>query len=395
MKNVSVGDLEIAYVETGLADGPPVVLLHGFPYDVHAYDTVAEILVASGYRCIVPYLRGGGPTRFLSENARRSGEQAALGADLLALLNALSIETAVLGGYDWGGRAACIVSALWPERVRGLVSCGAGCNIQNITQAGNPAPPDEEARLWYQYYFHSDRGRAALEKNRRSVCEFIWKIWSPTWAFDGQTFDRTAASFDNPDFVEVVIHSYKHRFGGVPGDPALVGIESQLAEQPDIMVPTIVLLGADDGVTPPAPVDYDERHFKAAYERRIVHGAGHNLPQEAPKLSHQLFSNCRENLKTRDVIGLNIASPDCGIGHREHLRLLYWSDPPHPARHARRQPVRQQRPVRAEPGPHCSPYPRWVAINHWISLKPLQFPVPYQRTYSQPHIWRCAAAIPE
>lgn len=283
MKVVSAGALEIAYNEAGPADGLPVVLSHGFPYDVHAYTKVAEILAATGHRCIVPFLRGFGATRFLSETSLRSGEQAALGADLLALLDALSIETAILGGYDWGGRAACIVSALWPERVRGLVSCGAGYNIQNIAQAGIPVPPEEEARYWYQYYFHSERGRKALEQNRRGVSEFIWKIWSPTWAFDRQTFDRTAASFDNPDFVDIVIHSYRHRFGGIPGDPALAEIEARLAEQPDIMVPTIVLQGGDDGVDPPASVDYDEPHFKVAYERRIVPGAGHNLPQEAPK----------------------------------------------------------------------------------------------------------------
>ncbi|TWC76290.1 pimeloyl-ACP methyl ester carboxylesterase [Rhizobium sp. SJZ105] len=283
MKAVSAGALEIAYNEAGSADGLPVVLLHGFPYDVRAYDVVSEILIASGHRCIVPFLRGFGATRFLSESSPRSGEQAALGADLLELLNALSIETAILGGYDWGGRAACIVSALWPERVRGLVSCGVGYNIQNIAQAGNPVPPEEEARYWYQYYFHSERGRKALEENRRGVCEFIWKIWSPTWVFDGPTFDRTAASFDNPDFVDIVIHSYRHRFGGIPGDPALAEIEARLAEQPDILVPTIVLQGGDDGVDPPASIDYDKPHFKAAYERRIVPGAGHNLPQEAPQ----------------------------------------------------------------------------------------------------------------
>lgn len=282
MKTVPAGVLEIAYNDIGPQDAFPIVLLHGFPYDVHAYDRVTEILAASGYRCIVPFLRGFGATRFLSESSPRSGEQAALGADLLALLDALSIETAILGGYDWGGRAACIVAALWPDRVRGLVSCG-GYNIQNIAQAGNPVPPEEEARYWYQYYFHSERGRMALEQNRRGVCEFIWKIWSPTWAFDRETFDRTAASFDNPDFVNIVIHSYRHRFGGIPGDPALAEIEAQLAEQPHISVPTIVLQGRDDGVDPPSSVDHDEQHFKAGYERRIVPGVGHNLPQEAPK----------------------------------------------------------------------------------------------------------------
>ena len=283
MKVVTAGALEIAYTETGPADGLPVLLLHGFPYDVHAYDEVAGILTASGFRCVVPFLRGFGATRFLSESSPRSGEQAALGADLLVLLDALAIQTAILGGYDWGGRAACIVSALWPDRVLGLVSCGTGYNIQDIAQAVNPAPPEQEARFWYQYYFHSERGRTALEQNRRGVCEFIWKIWSPTWAFDGPTFDRTATSFDNPDFVEIVIHSYRHRFGGIPGDPAFAQIEARCAEQPDITVPTIVLQGGNDGVDPPASIDHDEPHFKGAYERRIVPGAGHNLPQEAPE----------------------------------------------------------------------------------------------------------------
>jgi len=171
---------------------------------------------------------------------------------------------------------------LWPERVRGLVSCGTGYNIQNIAAAGNPAPPEAEARYWYQYYFHSDRGRRGLQQNRRGICEFLWRTWSPTWAFDQPTFERAAAAFDNPDFVEIVIHSYRHRYGGIPGDAAYAAIEARLAEQPKIPVPAIVLQGADDGVDPPAAACSDESHFTAAYERRIVPGAGHNLPQEAP-----------------------------------------------------------------------------------------------------------------
>ena len=282
MKTVSAATLEIAYREVGPADGLPTVLLHGFPYDVQAYGEAAKFLAAAGYRCIVPFLRGYGATRFLSEQTPRSGEQAALGADLLSLLDALSIERAILAGYDWGGRAACIVSSLWPERALALVSCGSGYNIQNIARAGIPAPPEVEARYWYQYYFHSERGRTALEQNRRGVCEFIWKLWSPTWVFDRETFDRSAASFDNPDFVEIVIHSYRHRYGGIPSDPAFASIEARLAQQPDISVPTIVLQGADDTVDPPAAVDDDAAHFKSAYERRIIPGAGHNLPQEAP-----------------------------------------------------------------------------------------------------------------
>ncbi|MBH0239393.1 alpha/beta fold hydrolase [Methylobrevis albus] len=283
MKSVSAGVLEIAYTDTGPADGIPAVLLHGFPYDAHAYDEVADHLAAAGVRSIVPSLRGYGATRFLDETTMRSGEQAALGADLLALMNALGLERAILGGYDWGGRAACIVSALWPERSLGLVSCGAGYNIQNIAAAGTPVPPEEEARYWYQYYFHSERGRRALEDNRRGVCRFIWQLWSPSWAFDDATFERSAASFDNPDFVEIVIHSYRHRFGGIPGDPAYAGIEARLAAQPDIAVPAIVLLGGDDGVDPPGAADPDAPHFSGPYDRRLVAGAGHNLPQEAPE----------------------------------------------------------------------------------------------------------------
>jgi pimeloyl-ACP methyl ester carboxylesterase len=283
MRTVSAGTLDIAYIDTGPADGTAVVQLHGFPYDAYAYDEATEILTAVGHRCIVPFLRGFGGTRFQSETTPRSGEQAALGADLLSLMDALSIENAFLGGYDWGGRAACIVAALWPHRVLGLVSCGTGYNIQNIAQAGNPVPPEEEARYWYQYYFHSERGRRALEQNRADVCGFIWKIWSPTWNFSRSTFERTAASFSNPDFVDVVIHSYRHRFGGIPGDPQVEAIEGLLAKQPDIMVPTIVLQGADDGVDPPTSIDYDEPHFKGSYERRIIPNVGHNLPQEAPQ----------------------------------------------------------------------------------------------------------------
>lgn len=282
MKAVSADVLEIAYVATGPANGPAVVLLHGFPYDVGAYDEVTEILSGAGLRCVVPYLRGFGATRFLAASTPRSGEQAALGADLLALLDALSIETAILGGYDWGGRAACIVSALWPERVRGLISCGTGYNIQNIAAAGEPAPAEAEARYWYQYYFHSARGRRGLQQNRRDICHFLWKTWSPTWAFAQPTFDSAAAAFDNPDFVDIVIHSYRHRYGGVPGDPAYAAIEARLARQPAIAVPAIVLHGADDGVDPPASGDSDQPHFKAAYAHRVVPGAGHNLPQEAP-----------------------------------------------------------------------------------------------------------------
>jgi pimeloyl-ACP methyl ester carboxylesterase len=282
MKRIAAGVLDMAYLEAGPPGGPPVILLHGFPYDIHSYDAVAARLAAAGKRVIIPYLRGYGPTTFRDAATPRSGQQASLGADLLALMDALAIPSAVLGGYDWGGRAACIVAALWPERAAGLVSCGTGYNIQNIAAAGQPAPPEEEYRYWYQYYFHTERGRAGLARNRRSLCRLIWRLWSPSWRFDDATFEQTAASFDNPDFVAIVIHSYRHRYGGIPGDPALDAIEHRLAAQPAIAVPTIVLQGADDGVDPPPAADLDAPHFRSFYERRVIPGAGHNLPQEAP-----------------------------------------------------------------------------------------------------------------
>jgi pimeloyl-ACP methyl ester carboxylesterase len=282
MKHIEANQLNIAYLDIGSSDGKPVFLMHGFPYDVHSYDVVSERLSDQGFRCIIPFLRGYGPTSFKSSDNLRSGQQAALGADLLSLMDALDVPEAILGGYDWGGRAACIVAALWPERVYGLVSCGAGYNIQNIAEAGNPVPPAEEYRYWYQYYFRTERGRAGLSLNRRELSKLIWRLWSPTWKFDEATFDQTAIAFDNPDFVEIVIHSYRHRFGGVPGDPVFDEIEAQLATQPNITVPSIVLLGGDDGVDPPMSIDDDMPHFTGPYERLIVPGAGHNLPQEMP-----------------------------------------------------------------------------------------------------------------
>ena len=281
MARVIAGVLDVAYEDHGPATGTPVVLLHGFPYDVQAYREVAPLLVEQGCRVIVPYLRGYGPTRFVSAATPRSGEQAALGADLLALLDALALPPAVLAGYDWGGRAACIVAALRPERVRGLVSC-TGYNIQDIAAAGKPSPPEAEYRLWYQYYFHSERGRAGLAADRRAFCRLLWRLWSPSWQFSEGEFECTATAFDNPDFVEVVIHSYRHRFGLAPGDPAVQPIERALAASPAIRVPAIVLHGADDGVAPPPSSEGHARHFTGPYERRVIARAGHNLPQEQP-----------------------------------------------------------------------------------------------------------------
>ena len=282
LHSVTTGVLDVSYFAAGPADGPPVLLMHGFPYDIHAYVEVAPMLAAAGCRVIVPYLRGFGGTRFLSADTPRSGEQAALGADLLALMDALAIQRAVLAGYDWGGRAACVVAALWPERCSGLVSLNS-YNIQNIARAMVPDQPANEHRLWYQYYFHSERGRAALQADRRGVCRLLWQLWSPSWRFDDACFDRSAEAFDNPDFVDVVIHSYRHRFGLVPGDPALAEIERRLAQQPVIAVPAITFDGVDDGVRSPDAAEVHAPRFGGPRSHRIIPGVGHNLPQEAPQ----------------------------------------------------------------------------------------------------------------
>lgn len=278
-KTIDAGVLSIAYREFGPTDGWPCILLHGFPFDLHAYTDSAPKLAEAGARVITPWLRGYGPTRFLSEKTPRSGEQAALGADLLALMDALKIERAVLGGYDWGGRAACIVSALWPERVTALVT-GNGYNLFNTARSWEPVAPEEEAAYWYQYYFHSERGRRGLLENRRGIANLLWRMWSPSWQFDAAVFDQSAAAFDNPDFVDVVIHSYRHRFGLVPGDPAFSHIETRLIAQPPITVPTISIDGEDNGVH--APGSAQSRKFTGRYQHERWAGTGHNLPQEKP-----------------------------------------------------------------------------------------------------------------
>jgi len=282
VKNIVAGVLNVSYRDIGPDGGPVVVLLHGFPYDIHAYDEVSARLIQAGWRCIVPYLRGYGPTRFLDSATPRSGEQAALGADLLALLDALHIPQATLAGYDWGGRAACVVAALWPERVAGLVSCDPGYNIQDIAAAGTPASPETERRLWYQYYLHGERGRAGLAANRVEFCRLLWKLWSPTWSFADATFADTAQAFENPDFVDVVVHSYRHRFGLVAGDPRYAFIQQKLAQQPMISVPTVILAGADDGVASTRDSSAAIRGFAGAVRRQVIEGVGHNVPQEAP-----------------------------------------------------------------------------------------------------------------
>lgn len=273
--------MNIEVLTAGPERGAPVILLHGFPYDVHVFDDVSQTLINNGCRTYVPYLRGYGPTRFRSPETSRSGQQAALGQDLLDLMDALQLEQATLAGHDWGGRAACIVSALWPERVRGLVTQG-GYNLQNIAASVQPAAPEQEHRLWYQYYFHTERGRAGLAANRYAFCRLLWRLWSPTWSFSEDTYARTAAAFDNPDFVDVVIQSYRHRYGYAPGDPAYEALEVQLRQQPPISVPTIAMYGLDDGVNSSPPPSSVDAHFSGPYERRDITGAGHNLPQERP-----------------------------------------------------------------------------------------------------------------
>ncbi len=282
MKRINAGQLDVAYLETGPASGSAVVLLHGFPYDVHSYDAAAQQLAAAGRRVNVPYLRGYGPTRFLNDDAQRVGQQAALGSDLLALLDALSIQRATLAGYDWGGRAACVLAALHPERVSGLVSCGTGYNLQNSMRALKPIEPEKERLHWYWYYLNSERGKAALTQNRAGLCRYLWQNFSPTWHFDDATYAQTASSFDNPDFVDVVLQSYRYRIGAVPGDPSLNEMEKRLSAEPRITVPTIVLQGADDGVDRPEPPEKIKPHFTALRRVATLDHVGHNLPQEAP-----------------------------------------------------------------------------------------------------------------
>ncbi|MDT3720101.1 alpha/beta hydrolase [Pseudomonas oryzihabitans] len=282
LTSIQAGVLDVAYQVQGPANGHPVLLLHGFPYDIHAYDEVAGELAAHGCRVYVPYLRGYGATHYRSADTPRSGQQAALAHDVLALLDALGLERATLAVYDWGGRAAGIVAALWPERVSGLV-LGDGYPIQDIARAATqPAAPAAELRYWYQYYFHGERGRAGLTAQRREFCRLLWSLWSPTWRFSDATYALTAAAFDNPDFVATVIHSYRHRYGLAPDDPAYAETEARLAAQPPIRVSTTVLAGADDGVSTLQEEAAIARHFRGPFRYEVLPLCGHNLPQEAP-----------------------------------------------------------------------------------------------------------------
>lgn len=277
---VPTPSLDIAYEAAGPSDGPVVVLLHGFPYDVRCYDDVASILAQEGIRVVAPYLRGFGPTRYRDPAVMRSGQQAALGQDLLDLLDALEVERAVVGGFDWGGRAACIAAAAAPERIAGLVTVG-GYNIQNIAESGEPAPPEVESAAWYTHYFLTDRGRAGLERYTDELCRLLWRQWSPTWTGCDTAFAATAPSLHNPDFVATVIHSYRHRRAAAPGDPRYDNLEELLATSPAITVPTVSLDALADGLGPDDSRP-DEPLFTGGFDRRDLPGIGHNPPQEDP-----------------------------------------------------------------------------------------------------------------
>jgi pimeloyl-ACP methyl ester carboxylesterase len=282
VRQVDAGLLNVGYAEAGPGDGRAVVLLHGWPYDIHSYLEVAPMLAAAGYRVIVPYLRGFGTTRFLSDEALRNGEQAALAVDVIALLDALDIERAVLAGFDWGARTADIVAALWPQRCTGLVSV-SGYLIGSQEAGRLPLPPAAELQWWYQYYFATERGRVGYDQHRREFAKLIWRTASPKWAFDDVTFDRSAAAFDNPDHVQIVIHNYRWRLGLADGESEYAELEERLAQGPVIGVPTITLEGDANGAPHPDPSSYASK-FSGTYSHRTIEGGiGHNLPQEAPE----------------------------------------------------------------------------------------------------------------
>jgi pimeloyl-ACP methyl ester carboxylesterase len=281
-RQIDAGVLSVGYVEAGPVDGPAVILLHGWPYDIHSYVDVAPLLASAGYRVIVPYLRGYGTTRFLSDGTARNGQQSALATDIVALMDALRVQRATVAGYDWGARTADIMAALWPERCKALVSV-SGYLIGSPEANKAPLPPKAELAWWYQFYFATERGRAGYEKYRRDFAKLIWGIASPKWDFDDATFDRSAKAFDNPDHVSIVIHNYRWRLGLAPGEPAYDDLEKRLAEAPVITVPTITLEGDANGAPHPEPASY-AKQFSGKYTHRLIKGGiGHNLPQEAPR----------------------------------------------------------------------------------------------------------------
>ena len=300
LKRVVTGTLELAYEGTGQPASYPVVLLHGFPDDVRAWDNVVPALAESGFQTIVPYLRGFGPTRFRNAATPRSGQQAALAHDLHGLIAVLNLHKPILVGYDWGARAACTVATLWPAQVGGLVSIG-GYNVEDIELDQKPASALDESKAWYHWYFHTERGKAGLEQNRRQICRLLWEFWSPNWKFTDELFDVTALSFDNPDFVEVVIHFYRHRYGAATGDPELAHLEQQLLGQPKITVPTTVLHGDGDGVHPPERSEGQEGLFSDYYEREVVASAGHFFPREAPDAVVAAVQRLARLLRRRDA----------------------------------------------------------------------------------------------
>jgi pimeloyl-ACP methyl ester carboxylesterase len=282
IQQIKAGVLDIGYHEAGPSTGPPVLLLHGFPYSIDSYVEVAPMLAGRGCRVIVPYLRGHGLTRFLDGATPRSGQQGAIGVDVIAFMDALRLNRAVLAGYDWGGRAACVAAALWPERCTGLVSVNSYL-IQDIANAGWPLPPAIESGLWYQYYFQTERGRAGLTANRRELTRTLWTRNSPTWRFDEAMLDRHAGAFDNPDYVDVVIHSYRHRLGLAAGSPPYEDVERRLAVLSTIPVPTITLDGDADGVVPATDGTSTAAKFTGERQHRVIPNVGHNLPEEAPQ----------------------------------------------------------------------------------------------------------------
>jgi len=282
IKQIDAGVLNVGYTDSGPSSGPAVILLHGWPYDIHAFDDVVPLLTAKGHRVVVPYLRGYGTTRFLSSETFRNGQQAALGVDTIAFMDALKIQKPIIAGFDWGARTADVVAALWPERVRGLVSV-SGYLIGSQAANKAPLPPAAELQWWYQYYFATDRGRAGYDKYRHDFSKLIWQIASPKWRFDDATFDRSAASFDNPDHVSIVIHNYRWRLGLAAGEARYDDLEKRLAAGPVISVPSITLEGDANGAPHPDPSAYAKKFSGKYAHRNITGGVGHNLPQEAPR----------------------------------------------------------------------------------------------------------------
>jgi pimeloyl-ACP methyl ester carboxylesterase len=293
LKQIDAGVLNVGYAEAGPADGRPVLLLHGWPYDIHSYVDVAPLLADAGYRVIVPYLRGYGSTRFLSSDTPRNGQQGVVAADIIAFMDALKIDKPIIGGFDWGARTANIIAAIWPERCKAMVSV-SGYLIGSQDAGKMPLPPQAELQWWYQYYFATDRGRDGYDKYRHDFSKLIWQLASPKWSFDNATFDRTAAAFDNPDHVAVVIHNYRWRLGLAQGEAKYDDLEKRLAQAPVIAVPTITLEGDANGAPHPEPSSY-AKMFSGKYEHRtITGGIGHNLPQEAPQAFAEAIVNVAE-----------------------------------------------------------------------------------------------------